>query len=102
MIAGDTFALPRIKTGCKLSNHQKLTLDLAKVSTFLSAMRGVHGRIQTPERSLQHVNGCTDALPAFDRDRTGGAVLASLQVLGLGRLWAVEVTSLQVVGVGQL
>ena len=25
MIAGDTFALPRIKTGCKLSNHQKLT-----------------------------------------------------------------------------
>ena len=54
-----------------------------------------------PNGACSTLMAATYALPAFDRDRTGGAVLASLQVLGMGRLWAVEVTSLQVVGVGQ-
>ena len=39
----------RITRNLRVVDSPRCDLDLAKVSTFLSAMRGVHGRIQTPE-----------------------------------------------------
>jgi hypothetical protein len=59
---------------------------------------------QSPQRDVYPLCAISSfcRLVDSDRSRKGGAILASLQVLWVGRLRAMEAASLQVLWVGQL